>query len=204
MGYKVYKAIAGIPFRAYFGFKIKFIGKEHEPKDGPLVVCANHISMADPLFLALVLKREVSFMAKAELFKNKLFGKFLRHIGVIPVKRGEADINAIKTALGVLKNGNVLGIFPEGTRNAESDEAAKNGAAMLALKTKANILPMAIIVKDNKVKFFRRVTVVAGEVIPYDSLDYGDNNKDYSKASSQIMDKIYEIKGTYEESINGK
>ncbi len=204
MGYKVYKAIVNIPFRAFFGFKIKLIGKENEPKEGPVVVCANHISMADPLFLGLVFKREISFMAKAELFKNKLFGKFLKHIGVIPVKRGEADIAAIKSALGVLKSGKVLGIFPEGTRNAEPDEAAKNGASMLANKTKASILPVAIIVKDNKVKFFRRVTLVAGEIIPYDSLDYGENNKDYAKASEQIMDRIYEIKHSYEEELNAK
>lgn len=197
MGYGVYKAIVQIPFRAYFGFKIKLIGKENEPKEGPVVVCANHISMADPLFIGLVLKREISFMAKAEIFKNKLFAKFLKSIGAIPVKRGEADIKAIKSALSVLKSGNVLGIFPEGTRNADADDTAKNGAAMLAYKTKAKILPVAICIKDNKVKFFRRVTLVAGEAIPYDSLDYGDG-KDYAKASAQIMEKIYELKKSVE------
>ncbi len=195
MGYGVYKAIVQIPFRAYFGFKIKLIGKENEPKTGPVIVCANHISLADPLFIGLVLKREISFMAKAEIFKNKLFGKFLKSIGVIPVKRGAADLNAIKTALSVLKSGNVLGIFPEGTRNSE--DAAKGGVAMLAYKTKAQILPVAISIKDNKVKFFRRVTLVAGEAIPYDSLDYGDG-KDYAKASAQIMEKIYELKKSVE------
>lgn len=199
MGYGVYKTIVQIPFRAYFGFKIKLIGKENEPESGPVIICANHISMADPLFIGLVFKREISFMAKAELFKNKLFGRFLKSIGVIPVKRGEADIAAIKSALSVLKSGNVLGIFPEGTRNADADESAKNGAAMLAYKTKSKVLPVAISVKNNKVKFFRRVLIVAGEAIPYDALDYGDG-KDYAKASEQIMEKIYELKKSVEES----
>lgn len=167
------------------------------PKEGPVIVCCNHISAADPLFLACLFKRKIRFMGKAEVFKGKFLNWFFRSAGVFPVKRGEADLEAVKTALRILKGNEVLGIFPEGHRQSDDEprDAAQAGIAMFAAKTKATVLPVAITAKNNKIKAFGKVVIKCGEPITYEQLGFkAMNNEEYKRVSGEIMDKIYEMK----------
>jgi 1-acyl-sn-glycerol-3-phosphate acyltransferase len=188
----LYRICRGILKPIFFLFyNVKVEGLENLPNKGPLVVCANHTNAIDPIMLAIALPYTMYSMAKAELFKNKLFGYFLKNIGVFPVKRGEADIKSIKTCLKLLKENKIMGMFPEGTRNKSEDIKAEPGIAMIAIKSHAPVLPIAII---SNYKFFNRTTVKIGKLIMLDK--YYDNKlqgEDYQNISMDIMRYIKEI-----------
>jgi 1-acyl-sn-glycerol-3-phosphate acyltransferase len=142
-------------------FLVRTTGNHHEPIEGPVVVCGNHRSLLDPPFVACYLKRKLHFMAKAELFQIPVFSAMIRSYGAFPVHRGGMSMEAMKNAIKVLKEGNMLVVFPEGTRQKSTElGAGKKGAASLALRSGAKILPVAII---GDYKFFRPMKVVYGE-----------------------------------------
>ncbi len=138
----------------------KMEGLENLPREGATVTMANHSHVMDPFLVAAAwwqVDRYVRFMSKKEFFDNKFLAYFMYKIGMFPVSRGEADIAALKTALGILKNKEVLGVFPEGTRNKNTDGTLlefKQGATMVAYKSKAVIVPVAIINSGNLFKFW--------------------------------------------------
>lgn len=125
---------------------VRFYNRQNVPMEGPLVVIGNHRCWSDIALMALaVYPRQVHFMAKSEYGKNRILGFLIKHLGSFMVERGEADIKAVKTALGYLKKGEVVGIFPEGTRNrGEGLLPFKEGAFMIASRGKAKIVPLAI------------------------------------------------------------
>jgi 1-acyl-sn-glycerol-3-phosphate acyltransferase len=126
-------------------WRFRITGKELIPKDGPVVIAPNHKSFYDSFFVALATPREVRFMAKKELFDGKS-ARLLSMLGAFPVKRGEADPEALETARMVLRDGGVLALFPEGTRHRDPDElrAPRRGAGRLAIEFAAPIVPCAI------------------------------------------------------------
>ena len=143
--------------------RIRFIGRENLLYDEPTVVIANHSHWADPIYVGLAYpKRQVRFMAKIELFKSKFAAFWLKRLGVFPIDRGNNDIKALKTALQVMKDGDVLGIFPEGTRDHEEKELSefKNGTVMLAIKGKAAIIPMGITNSANLLALSKSAPVI--------------------------------------------
>lgn len=191
------KFVGYIPFNLVYLFRTKYIGGKNMPKEGPVIVCCNHISAADPLFLICLFKRQIRFMGKAEVFKGRFLNWFFRNVGVFPVKRGEADLEAVKTSIRILRNNEVLGIFPEGHRQSDDNnrDEAHPGVAMFAAKTKATVLPVAITAKNNKIRAFSKVVVKCGEPISYEELGFnGLNNDEYKRVSKEIMDRIYKIK----------
>lgn len=120
-------------------------GLENIPAQGPVIIACNHISMWDPIIVGCTMPRQVFFMAKEELFQIKLLSKVFNKLGAFPVKRGEGDISAIRKSLTVLKKGNILGIFPEGTRSKSGDiQEAMAGIALIMEKSKAPILPIKV------------------------------------------------------------
>jgi len=120
-------------------------GLENIPKDGPFIIAANHIHALDPVMLAIVVPQHVSFMAKEEVMHSPILGWFVKKVGSFPVKRGKADIQAIRQALRLLARGQVLGIFPEGTRSKTGEmQAAFEGTALLAARAQVPILPVAL------------------------------------------------------------
>ncbi len=126
-------------------FRIEIEGIEKFPDDKAAVVIANHMSMHDPVLLISFFKGKINFMAKEELFRNKLVGSVLKAFGAFPVNRGGNDLKAIKHALKLLKDNKILGIFPQGTRMTSAEaEQAKGGAAFMAIKSKVPIVPIAI------------------------------------------------------------
>lgn len=126
-------------------FDARVSGVENVPSVGPLVVASNHLSYWDPPLLGTWFPRTVHFMAKRELFDNPLFGAILSRVHAFPVERESADVGAIRRALRILRNGEVVGIFPEGRRNPSGDLQARNGAVLLAATAKCPIVPVALL-----------------------------------------------------------
>ncbi|MCD1260196.1 1-acyl-sn-glycerol-3-phosphate acyltransferase [Paenibacillus athensensis] len=174
-------------FRVLFAllFRLRAIGRENIPAEGPVVLCSNHISMVDPPLLGTPLSRKVHFMAKAELFDIPLFGALITKVGAFPVKRGGVSKESIRLAIQLLKSGSMMGIFPEGTRNSAGG-MGKKGAASLALKSGATVVPVAII---GNYALFRRMTIVYGP--PVDISAYsGATSEDLELATEAIMKAI--------------
>ncbi len=141
--------IIRIYLKIFKGFTI--YGCENVPKTGAFIVVGNHTSYIDPPVLGAGMTRMVRFMAKEELFKNPVINWFLRKLGAFPVKRGKADLEAIKTSLKILKQGGILGLFPEGTRNRTGQLGkAQPGIVKIALKAKVPIVPCGLVNIANK------------------------------------------------------
>jgi 1-acyl-sn-glycerol-3-phosphate acyltransferase len=134
--------------------------------EGKTILYANHIFVLDPIIIGCIMPRQVFFMAKMELFQNPILGWILKHLGAFPVKRGTADLSAIKHSLKVLNEGKVFGIFPEGTRSKTGTlQNFSHGVAAIAHKSKAKIVPVAIL---GEYKLFRPITIKIGEPLNFD------------------------------------
>jgi 1-acyl-sn-glycerol-3-phosphate acyltransferase len=143
-GYKIFKPILGFIFKTYFNPKI--IGKENIPKEGPIIVAANHKHLMDQCGPIISTKRILHYLAKKEYFDKKRTAWFFKVSGCIPVDRTIHDENAKSEAMKVLEDGKALGIFPEGTRNRTKDFLLpfKFGCVSMAKKTDAYIVPIGI------------------------------------------------------------
>ncbi|HEV8353956.1 MAG TPA: (d)CMP kinase [bacterium] len=154
-------------------FRMKVEGLEHVPKTGALIVAGNHASAIDPPLVGSVLRRRAGYMAKEELFSIPVLGAWLRSIGVFPVKRGTADRRAIRRSIHTLEQGGILVMFPEGTRSEDGRlRDPEPGAAMIALRTGAPVLPVAV-VGSHKIlprtarwPHFAQVVVRIGPMLP--------------------------------------
>lgn len=191
-------------------WRLRVVGSERVPREGPLIVVANHVSYFDPPVLGCALPRELHFMAKKELFDIPLFGSLIRRYNAFPVERGRGDIGAIKRTVGVLKAGNAVLIFPEGTRNRDESRSphappgapatlapparrkAEAGAALLASLSGARILP-AYIDGTRRLRFFSSIKVIFGE--PFTP---GDGKKasreELAKRTDEIMERIFALR----------
>lgn len=179
-------ALPFVQLAFHIHFKLRIIGRENMPEGG-CVVCPNHNHNSDPPLAACGISNRygIRIMAKKELFEVRGLGRLITWLGAFPVDRSRADLTAIKTALQAVKDGNKLIIFPQGTRGAGEDEA-KDGAAMLALKTKAPIVPVYITEKKKK---HGRVYVIVGKPFQPDP-----KSKDYAALSREIMHRIYALR----------
>ena len=169
-------------------FRIKISGLENIPLSGGINLCANHLSNFDPLVLRLKVKRTINFMAKKELFANKLFSYTLEKFSVFPVDRNKNDLLAYKTAVKLLNDEKVLGIFVQGTRNKNFD-SAKNGAAMFAMKTDSLIIPIGI---KSTYKIFSAVHINIGKPIHFERQKKIDQNVLHD-ATSKITEQIKKL-----------
>ena len=155
-----------------FVFKGYLIGRENIPQKDAFIMVSNHGSLLDPPLLGHALGRNVSFMAKAELFKIPILGFVIKACGAYPVKRGIADKNTIKTACEKLSNDNCIGIFIDGTRQKNGRvNKPKQGAALLAFKNKKLLLPVAIVISHRLIRFkfciplFSKIVIKVGKPI---------------------------------------
>src|SRR4051794_17608995 len=122
------------------------IGREHIPATGPCIIAANHRSFLDPFVIGCLVRRPVYFVAKKELFGNRLQAWFLNSLGAFPIDRGNADRDAMSTAREILERGDCVLIFPEGTRTRPGTLGnPKRGVGRLALETGAPVVPVAVI-----------------------------------------------------------
>ena len=139
-------------------YRLEVHGRENIPQDSErLIICGNHKSNLDPVAISAIFERQIFWMAKKELFENKFFGGFLTKLGAFPIDREGNDLAAIKKSLKILKNEDVLGIFPEGTRVKEADYTRiKSGIALIAQKTNSRVLPVYI---EGDYKPFRKTRI---------------------------------------------
>lgn len=190
MSYKIARGFVRIFISLFYRFKI--IGKENISKEGKLIICANHRHVFDPLFVAVCTRRIVHFMAKKELFQG-FFGFLIKSFRTIPVNRDGNDSYSLKLALQALKDGNILGIFPEGTRSEGERLEFKPGASMLSIKTKTKIIPIYI---EGNYKIFSKMTAVVGKA--YELTEYYGKkltSTDYTNiANNEIADSITRLK----------
>ncbi len=171
-------------------FDIQSEGFETFPESGPVVICSNHTSWWDPCVIGCLAPRPVYFMAKEELFSNPIFAWVLGNLHAFPVNREKADIRTVRRSLRVLENGEVLGIFPEGTRKSHPEVTdAHAGAALLAMKGKAPVIPIAI---RGTYKFRRTVRVACGKPFHIVS-STGKRSSDLKQGSEDIMKAIVEL-----------
>lgn len=189
MFYTMIRALLRLIYRVLF--RLEASGKEHVPKEGGVVLCSNHISLLDPPAIGILLKRRIRFMAKAELFNIPVFGAAIKALGAFPVKRGGVGKETIRTAFQLLQDGDIMGIFPEGTRNTDQSTAAKKGAAMIALRSGAAVVPVAII---GSYKLFRKTRVVYGPPIDMSDLLEQKGSDVLEQATGRIMDHINRLK----------
>lgn len=157
--------------KLFFGLTAE--GVRNIPKSGPVVIAPNHKSFWDAFFIAAVVRRRLHFMGKAELFQGWR-GRLFVALGGFPVLRGESDALAIDTARAILERGDVLALFPEGTRVADPDRLGtpKRGAARLAIETGAVVIPTAITGTEKRKNHLpRRVRIAFGEPVPVTDLE---------------------------------
>lgn len=201
--YAIFSGIVG------FLFNIKVINKDREPDSGGYVVCANHVSATDPIALCYAFrKNQVHFMAKKELFKVPLLAQLIKVLGAFPVDRGGNDVGAVKNAIALVNDKKSMGIFPQGHRYPGEDPRntkTKNGVALIATKTGADILPCYIWRKKNKFKLFRRTYVIIGDVIPFTDLSYDpEASGEYARITNLAFDKICALGEEFEAELNAK
>lgn len=172
-------------------FPRKVYGAENLPQDGSIIVCANHISFVDPVFLGLEFKQHLHFISKKEACNTPILGPFIRALGAFPVDREGKDLKAIRTCMSVLKEGKTLGIFPEGTRIIHGKKSeAKAGIALIAKRSKATLIMVHIKPKNGRVRPFTKTSLYFSKPISYEDL-CGD--MDYTDASQKILDTIYSL-----------
>ena len=128
-----------------FVYRVRITGREHVPESGPCVLAANHVSVMDGFFLGISVTRQVRFMAKAELHRVPIVKQILEGAGAFPVERGADAGRAVASAVKLLEQGAIVGVFPEGTSLPDRKRGYKRGAARLALATGAPLIPVALI-----------------------------------------------------------
>ena len=180
-----------------FFMRVKARGVENVPKDGGFILCSNHIAAVDVISIGAVCPRQLTFVAKKELFKIPLLKGIIKALGAIKVDRGANDISAIKASVKAAEEGKVLSIFPQGHRYPGVNPATTpihNGAALIAFRSKCDVLPVSINVKNGKYGFLRRVEIVFGELIKYEELGFTDGGKEeYEYASRKIFNEVVNL-----------
>ena len=193
MLYSVVKFLLGSFIKLFF--RLKVTGAEHLPREGGAIVAANHVSLWDPPVVGAALPRPVCFMAKEELFELPLLGWTILRLGAFPVRRNTADRTAIRTALGRLADGYLLGLFPEGTRSKNGELGnPEPGIALIAAKAGVPIIPAAIIGTNRRL--FDGVLVPRFEVRFGEALHISSGKTDketLEQISSDIMEQIQRL-----------
>ena len=189
-----------------FFFRVRVEGLEHIPNDGAVIMASNHVSFCDSVFLPLVLKRRITFVAKAEYFDDPKTAWFFRAIGQIPIRRegGSASQRALDTARGILEDGGIFGIYPEGTRSPDGRlYKGHTGVARLALQTNTPIIPVAMIgtaeaqpIGQVKPKLFMPITVKFGRPVNVERyVGAADDPTVLRSITDEVMYELRELTG---------
>ncbi|HVM54251.1 MAG TPA: lysophospholipid acyltransferase family protein [Acidimicrobiales bacterium] len=204
MAYWVLKLILTPVLR--FFWRVRVEGLEHIPDEGPAILASNHVSFCDSIFLPLVLRRRITFVAKAEYFDDPKTAWFFRAVGQIPIKRtgGSASMAALDSAAEVLEGGHLFGIYPEGTRSPDGRlYKGKTGVARLALRCRVPVLAVAMIgtkevqpIGQVKPNLFRPITIRISP--PMDFSRYADdptNPTILRQITDEIMFELRSLSG---------
>ncbi len=178
-------------------FRMKVVGAENMPMQGPVLLCSNHLAKRDPVLLGLSQKRQIFYMAKEELFQNWFLGGLFRKLGAFPVKRGTGGSDALEDAYVLLKENGVVGVFIEGHRSKDGKlQKPKTGAALLAYETKVPVVPVCITAGDGgRPGPFKRTMIRFGKPISPEELNIKDDSSmQLRRASRTIMGRIAELR----------
>ncbi|AYC29376.1 lysophospholipid acyltransferase family protein [Paenisporosarcina cavernae] len=182
--YQVIKGTVWQLLNPMYRFDIE--GLEHFPKEGGVLICANHISALDPPVVGITSPRPVHFMAKEELFHMPVLKWAIPKLNAFPVKRGMSDRDALRKAISLLKSGEVMGLFPEGTRSIDGKLGKGfSGAGFFAMKGDAHVIPCAII---GPYKPFKRLKVRYGK--PIDLTELKERKANAEEVTAVIMEHI--------------
>ena len=198
--YKLVHIVSNILSYILFGLEIN--GIENFPEKGPVILASNHISFLDPVIIPTASRRCMHSMAKAELFKNPILRWIMKVFKAFPVKRGVLDKAALKSSIDVLKNGNVLLLFPEGTRSLDGNiHEAKPGVGFIVYNGKAPVVPVLIEGSDKALPKGawmirpKKIKVCFGEPLCFDKYFSQKGSKDiYTKIGNDIMSAIKALK----------
>jgi len=172
---------ATTPLRTY--------GVERIPRDGPVVLCFNHFSWLDPWAIGIGCPRTIYYVAKQEAHDAPLAGSFIRIFGTLSVRRGESDREAIRLMRQVVRRGDALGMFPEGTRQSREPGRVQPGAAMIAVQEQVPVVCAAIEgSQDWRVGNFHPVSIAWGEPLRVDH--HPRNSRGYRDAAMEIQQEI--------------
>jgi 1-acyl-sn-glycerol-3-phosphate acyltransferase len=168
---------------------LRVYGRDRIPADGPLVFCFNHFSWLDPWALGSVVPRTVYYVAKQEAHDNAVIGPFIRIFGTSSVRRGESDREAIRAMRDVVRRGDALGMFPEGTRQVREPGPVRSGAAMIAVQEQTPVVCGAIHgSQDWRFGNWHPVSIAFGN--PLDVSGHPRNSKGYRAASEEIQQEL--------------
>jgi len=188
MSYNLLRFLAGFLLRVLY--RIEIVDRGRVPEAGGAIICANHIHLFDPIVIALAVRRPIRFMGKAELFSWPLVGYLARKAGAFPVKRGSADMQAIRQSLHIMQEGELLGIFPEGTRSKTGEVAPfYSSVTMLAERGGVPVIPAAL---TGQYRFGQKVKIRIGEPIELSTLC--PEPYDRAKATTALMGRIKDLK----------
>lgn len=196
--YRVARVLATVFFHTLMPVKIH--GREQLDREGAMILIANHRHALDPVVMAMgVRKRQAVFLGKKELGKKKWIRDLLTELHCILVDRHNTDMEAMRACMKAIKLGKPLVIFPEGTRTHEGQmEHIENGTALIALRSKAPVIPIYI---DRKLGFFRRTNLYVGEPIPYEDLvAEGINTESCEKMNERMRQTFRKMIAEYGES----
>ena len=174
-------------------YRPKIIGKENLPKNTAAIICPNHVHALDSAVIIAMNKRKINVLAKEELFKNKFLCFIADLFGIYPVKRDNKSMESIKISLKLLKNNELLMIFPEATRNGMAKGVKpKDGAIKLAIKADVPIIPVGI---QGNFKLFRKVKVNIGKPLYHSEYKEEINNKELlDELTEDLMNKIVKLR----------
>ena len=186
--YEVTRALAGALFHTLM--PVKFIGREKLDREAPYVLIANHRHALDPVAMAMGVRgRQVVFLAKKELGKNKLAGAYLKKVNCIMVDRHNTDMEAMRACMRAIKEKRILLIFPEGTRHHEGQmEQIENGTALIAMRSKSPVVPVYF---REKLRFFHVTHIYVGDPIAYDDLLAEGINTETCEKMNERMRETY-------------
>lgn len=196
--YRVIRVFFDVVFHTLWPLRIR--DAHFVPKQGAAVIVSNHLSLLDPFVVGFAAHRIVNFMGKEELFRLPVVGIIVRKLGGFPVDRSRRDAGAMRTALTVLKSGELLGMFPEGTRSTGGEMLEfRAGAARLAAKTKVPVIPVAVHNTNNALppgKWLRpaRISIRFGEPFELTELyDTNDKGAAMERALARIKERIEDL-----------
>ena len=187
---------------------LKVTGKENIPKDGPVIICSNHIGVHDVFMVSFAYHRQIHFLAKTEWFKNPIMGIIVRMFGAIELDRGGKDVGALKNAINALKSGLSLSIFPQGHRYPDVNPAEtpiKSGLGLIAYHSKTPILPMCIKTGKVRYRFLKKTEVIIGKPLSFEELGFKNGGSaEYKAATEKAFEAVCKLGGYEKSSSDGE
>ncbi|MCL2353967.1 MAG: 1-acyl-sn-glycerol-3-phosphate acyltransferase [Defluviitaleaceae bacterium] len=194
--YTLARRVVGPIYRLLF--RIRVTGRENIPLDGGVILCANHTAYSDVVVLGMISPRDLSFVAKEELFKGKFLNRLFTSLGAIPINREKPSMDTFKRIVKILKEGNALAIFMQGGRRKKGEEMDtedyKAGVALFAIKGQVPVVPINI---KSTFKPFSKIHINIGEAISFEE-HWGQKMRaeDFDKAAGKVMDAIAALGGS--------